>query len=272
MLGAIIGDVIGSVYEWHNHKSPAFDLFSRFTRFTDDTVLTVAIADAVMSRQKRRNSILDYYASKRLYASRLRQYARWFPDAGYGQRFEYWAKLNEAKPYKSYGNGSAMRVSPIGFASRTLEEALTESRRSAAVTHNHRHGIRGAQAVAAAVFLGKDGMSKTELKRFIQRRFKYPLERTLDEIRPNYAFDPSCQGSVPQAITAFLESVDFEDAIRKAISIGGDSDTIACITGGIAQAYYKEMPSEMVSEVMIRLDAKFRGVIRAFNEKYDIPV
>lgn len=270
MLGAIIGDVIGSVFEWHNVKSTDFDLFSRFTRFTDDTVMTVAAADAVLSRQKEKNSITDYFASKRLYASRFRQYYRWFPDAGYGQKFEGWAKNPSSNAYRSYGNGSAMRVSPIGFASSSLEEALTESKRSAVVTHNHRHGIRGAQSVAAAIYLANHGKSKSEIKDYIQRKFKYNLDQRLDEIRPNYTFDPSCQGSVPQAIIAFLESDHFEDAIRKAISLGGDSDTIACITGGIAQAYYKEIPRVLVSEVMLKLDLRFRTIIRAFNAKYHI--
>ncbi|GMK39581.1 hypothetical protein PCCS19_26350 [Paenibacillus sp. CCS19] len=246
MLGAIIGDVIGSVYEWHNTKSTEFSLYNRFTRFTDDTVLTIAIADAVLCRQKHKNKITDYFASKKLYANRLRHYYYQFPDAGYGQKFEEWARQRDAKPYKSYGNGSAMRVSPIGFASQSLEEALLESKRSALVTHNHREGIRGAQAIAAAVFLARTGSPKTDIKKFIQKRFNYNLEQKLDQIRPNYTFDPSCQGSVPQAIIAFMESENFEDAIRKAISLGGDSDTIACMTGGIAQAFYKEMPKEMV--------------------------
>ncbi|MBD3922941.1 ADP-ribosylglycohydrolase family protein [Paenibacillus sp. PR3] len=272
MLGAIIGDVIGSVYEWHNMKSTEFPLYSRFTRFTDDTVLTVAVADAVLSRNKQKNRLADYLASKQLYASRYRQYYHWFPDAGYGQKFEEWAKNRSSKPYRSYGNGSAMRVSPIGFASQTLEEALAESRRSAIVTHNHRHGIKGAQAVAAAIFLARHGESKAEIKDYIQRKFKYNLEQSLDEIRPTYTFDPSCQGSVPQAIIAFLESDHFEDAIRKAISIGGDSDTIACIAGGIAHAFYKEIPSEMASDVMLKLDPRFRSIIREFNSKYEIPM
>ncbi|MFD0675597.1 MULTISPECIES: ADP-ribosylglycohydrolase family protein [unclassified Paenibacillus] len=261
MLGAIIGDVIGSVFEWHNNKSTEFELFSRFTRFTDDTVLTVAIADAVLKRKQHSNIWVDYYVSKKLYANLLRQY---------GQKFEEWAHNREAKPYKSYGNGSAMRVSPIGFACNTLEEVLIESKRSAIVTHNHRHGVIGAQAVACAVFLAKNNKSKQQIKDFIQRRFKYNLNQRLDEIKPDYSFDPTCQGSVPQAIIAFLESTDFEDAIRKAISIGGDSDTIACITGGIAQAYYKEIPKDIVSEVMIRLDPKQREIIGLFNDRYEI--
>ncbi|MCR8630635.1 ADP-ribosylglycohydrolase family protein [Paenibacillus radicis (ex Xue et al. 2023)] len=185
MLGAIIGDVIGSVFEWHNNKSTEFELFSRFTRFTDDTVLTVAIADAVLKRKKHSNIWVDYYVSKKLYANLLRQYAQWYPNVGYGQKFEEWAHNREAKPYKSYGNGSAMRVSPIGIACSTIEEVLIESKRSAIVTHNHRHGIMAAQATACAVFLAKNNKSKQQIKDFIQRKFKYNLNQRLDEIRPN---------------------------------------------------------------------------------------
>ncbi|MDF2651515.1 MAG: ADP-ribosylglycohydrolase [Paenibacillus sp.] len=272
MLGAVIGDVIGSVFEWHNTKSTEFKLYDRFTRFTDDTVLTVAIADAILNKKKQSNKLFDYYASKRLYANKLRQYARWYPNVGYGQKFEEWVLSNNPKPYRSYGNGSAMRVCPIGFAFSSLEEVMIESRRSALVTHNHRQGIIGAQAVACAVFLARNNKSKDEIQSFIQQRFKYNLKQRLDDIRPNYAFDPSCQGSVPQAIIAFLESTDFEDAIRKAISIGGDSDTIACITGGIAHAYYKEIPKDIISEVMLRLDLKLRQIIGLFNDKYNISV
>ncbi|WP_282940167.1 ADP-ribosylglycohydrolase family protein [Paenibacillus sp. RC67] len=272
MLGAVIGDVIGSVFEWHNVKTTEFKLYDRFTRFTDDTVLTVAIADAVLNRKKQNNKLIDHYASKKLYAIKLKQYTRWYPNVGYGQKFEEWAKNNNSKPYRSYGNGSAMRVSPIGFAYSTLEEVLMESKLSAIVTHNHRQGVIGAQAVACAVYLGRTLQSKDEIKSFIQNKFKYNLSQKLDDIRPAYAFDPSCQGSVPQAIIAFLESCDFEDAIRKAISIGGDSDTIACITGSIAHAYYKKIPKEIISEVMLRLDYKLREVIGLFNEKYNIPV
>lgn len=196
----------------------------------------------------------------------------WYPNVGYGQKFEEWVISNNPKPYKSYGNGSAMRVCPIGFACNSIDEVLIESRRSAIVTHNHRQGIIGAQAVACAVYLGRNNKSKDEIQSFIQMKFKYNLKQRLVDIRPNYAFDPSCQGSVPQAIIAFLESTDFEDAIRKAISIGGDSDTIACMTGGIAQAFYKEIPKDMVSEVMLRLDLKLRQIIGLFNDTYNISV
>ncbi|MFC0216289.1 ADP-ribosylglycohydrolase family protein [Paenibacillus chartarius] len=272
MLGAVVGDVIGSVFEWHNVKSTEFKLFDRFTRYTDDTVLTIAIADAVLSKNMHSNWLRDYYNGKKLYANKLRQYAKWYPGVGYGQKFEEWAANPSAQAYRSYGNGSAMRVSPIGFAYDSLEVVIRESKRSALVTHNHKHGIVGAQAVACAVFLARKNHSKTEIQDFIMRKFRYNLNQTLDEIRPQYGFDPSCQGSVPQAIIAFLESTDFEDAIRKAISIGGDSDTIACITGGIAQAYYKQIPKSLVTEVMLRLDYKLREIIGLFNDKYNIKI
>ncbi|MFC0211108.1 ADP-ribosylglycohydrolase family protein [Paenibacillus chartarius] len=270
MLGAVVGDVIGSVFEWHNNKSTDIKLFDRFTRFTDDTVLTIAIADAVLSKKKNSNWLIDYYYGQKLYANKLRQYAKWYPGVGYGQKFEEWVANNSSKGYRSYGNGSAMRVSPIGFAYDSLEEVLRESKRSALVTHNHKQGIVGAQAVACAVFLARKNHSKTEIQDFIMDKFRYNLNQKLDEIRPKYAFDSSCQGSVPQAIIAFLESSNFEDAIRKAISIGGDSDTIACITGGIAQAFYKRIPNNLVSEVMLRLDYKLKEIIALFNTKYNI--
>lgn len=268
MLGAIIGDVIGSVYEWHNVKSTNFELFSRFTRFTDDTVLTVAVADAVLSLPQHRFGFREGMLRKRCYAARLKQYARWYPNAGYGQRFEQWAASADTGPYGSYGNGSAMRVSPIGFAFPTLQEVMREAKRSAVVTHNHRDAVAGAQAVAGAVFLARTGASKAEIRAWAQRTFRYNLEQRLDDIRPSYSFDPSCKGSVPQAIIAFLESRDYEEAIRLAISIGGDSDTIACMTGGIAHAFYKKLPADWVSAAMLKLDLKQRQVIAAFQETY----
>jgi len=268
MLGAIIGDVIGSVYEWHNVKTTDFPLFQRFTRFTDDTVLTVAVADALLSRTARGSRWLDRRASKRLYAAKLRQYALWYPGAGYGERFEKWARTRGAGPYRSYGNGSAMRVSPIGYAFDSLDEVLRQARWSAAVTHNHRDGVRGAQAVAGAVFLARTGASKAEIRAFVERRCRYSLRRTLEQIRPAYAFDASCAGSVPEALTAFLESDGFEDAIRKAISLGGDSDTIACMAGAVAEAYYGSPPAQLASEVLLKLDYKQQDILRAFQSRF----
>jgi ADP-ribosylglycohydrolase len=270
MIGAIIGDVIGSVFEWHNVKTTEFELFSRESKFTDDTVMTIALADALLSKQTFRNPIKDEFESRTTYTAKLKQYGHRYPDAGYGNMFNEWIKAGNPKPYKSYGNGSAMRVSPIGFAANTLQEVLKESKRSARVTHNHHEGIKGAQAVASAVFLANNGESKENIKLFIERKFKYNLNRKLDDIRPTYKFDSSCQGSVPEAIVSFLESVNFEDAIRKAISLGGDSDTIACITGGLAQAYYKKIPAEILNETLFRLDNGMKMIIKEFNKKYKI--
>lgn len=272
MFGAIIGDIIGSTFEWHNVKTVDFELFSRASRFTDDTVMTVAIADAILNKEHHKNSIIDAIESKKTYAYKLKEYGKKYPDVGYGRMFEQWLSDNDLKPYNSYGNGSAMRVSPIDFAFETLEEVLKEAKRSAIVTHNHREGIKGAQAVASAVFLARKGSSKKEIKDFIEMKFKYNLSQRLDDIRPNYKFDSSCQGSVPQAIIAFLESESFEDSIRKAISIGGDSDTIACIAGGIAQAYYKEIPGFIVDRVRLILDSGLKRVMDNFNDRYDIVI
>lgn len=269
MLGAIIGDVIGSAYEWRNVKTTDFELFSNRTHFTDDTVLTVAIADAVMYILDQ-DPALSVGERKKVYASKLKEYGRKFPDAGYGHSFKKWLDSSLLEPYGSYGNGSAMRVSPIGYAFDSLDEVLEEAKLSAAVTHNHREGIKGAQAVASAVFIARTGGNKEQIKEFIEKQFKYDLSRKLDDIRPDYKFDSSCQGSVPQAITAFLESEDYEDVIRKAISIGGDSDTIACIAGGIAQAYYKEIPKYLIDRVWLILDPGFKRIISQFNERYNI--
>jgi ADP-ribosylglycohydrolase len=270
MIGAVIGDVIGSVFEWHNVKTTDFELFSRESRFTDDTVMTIAVADALMSKEHYRNPIRDELESRRTYGAKLKEYGHKYPDAGYGNMFMEWVKSDTNKPYRSYGNGSAMRVSPIGFALNSLDEVLKEAKRSARVTHNHPEGIKGAQAVAAAIFLAKTGESKQGIKCRVEKMFKYNLSRSLDEIRPLYKFDSSCRGSVPEAIIAFLESESFEDAIRKAISIGGDSDTIACIAGGIAQAYYKKIPYDIVNDTFFRLDIGLKKVIREFNHRYNV--
>jgi ADP-ribosylglycohydrolase len=270
MIGAIIGDVIGSVFEWHNVKTTEFKLFSRESKFTDDTVMTIAVADALLSKQTFKNPIKDALESRTTYIAKLKQYGHRYPNVGYGNMFNDWLKESSPKPYKSYGNGSAMRVSSIGFAFDTLEEVLKESKRSAKITHNHRDGIKGAQAVATAVFFAKNGESKDSIKHRLENMFKYNLSRKLDEIRPKYMFDSSCQGSVPEAIIAFLESEHFEDAIRKAISLGGDSDTIACITGAVAQAYYNKIPTEIIDDTFFRLDIGMKTIIRQFNEKYKV--
>ncbi len=267
MLGAIVGDVIGSFYEWHNVKTVNFELFTRQSRFTDDTVLTVAIADAILYIMSQ-NPALSVAQRKKVYACKLKEYGNKFPHAGYGQSFIEWLSSDSLGPYGSYGNGSAMRVSPIGYAFDSLDKVLEEAKLSAAVTHNHKEGIKGAQAVASAVFIARTGGSKEQIKQFIEKQFIYDLNQKLDDIRPAYKFDSSCQGSVPQAIIAFLESEDYEDAVRKAVSIGGDSDTIACIAGGIAQAYYKEIPKYLIDRVWLMLDSGLKRVINQFNERY----
>lgn len=256
MLGAIAGDIIGSVYEHNPIKSTEFPLFDPYSRFTDDTVLTVAVAFAILER-------IDY-------AQAFRIFARKYPDAGYGQFFYYWMMSDESEPYNSWGNGSAMRVSPIGFAFDSTEDVLSEAEWTAAVTHDHEEGIKGAQAAALAIFLARTGNSKDEIKREISERFSYDLNRTLVEIRPDYSFDVSCQGTVPEAIIAFLESTDFEDAIRNAISLGGDSDTLACITGGVAQAFYKTIPNRIVDGVKERLPDGFLSILNEFNAVYGL--
>nr|VFK14992.1 MAG: ADP-ribosylglycohydrolase [Candidatus Kentron sp. LFY] len=256
MLGAIAGDIIGSVYEydWNNIKTKAFELFSEASFFTDDSVLTIALADAIIGKND--------------YGQVMRRYYRRYPHAGYGGSFHQWAATPGSGPYNSWGNGSAMRTSPVGHAFDTLDEVLSKAEYYAAFTHNHREGIKGAQASAASVFLARKGASREEIRGFIEERFGYDLSRTLDEIRPDYRFDESCQGTVPQALTAFMESRDFEDAIRNAISIGGDSDTLACITGGIAEAFYGGVPEPIREAAMEILDEDLRTVVAAFYREY----
>jgi ADP-ribosylglycohydrolase len=258
MLGAIAGDIIGSVYEGSPIKSKQFPLFSKESRFTDDTILTVAIADAVLNNRE--------------YDAVLKQWGRQYPNAGYGGRFYQWLFEEDSQPYNSWGNGAAMRVSPIGFAYQTIDEVLTQAELSAAVTHNHPEGIKGAQATTMAIYLARIGKSKMAIKNEIQHRFDYNLDRRLDSIRVDYGFDVSCQGSVPESIIAFLESHDFEDAVRNAISLGGDSDTMACIAGGIAQAYYKFIPKNIVSKIRSLLPDGFIKVVDAFSGRYDVCV
>ena len=254
MIGAIAGDIIGSVYEANPIKSISFPLFSAHSRFTDDTVLTVAVAFSILND-------VDY-------AYAIKNYGLKYPHAGYGGSFYRWLYSAESQPYNSWGNGSAMRVSPVGFAFNSIEDVLAEAKKSAEVTHNHPEGIKGAQATALAIYLAREGKSKAEIRREISERFAYDLNRTIDEIRPDYRFDVSCQGSVPEAIIAFLESKDYEDAIRKGISLGGDSDTIACIAGGIAHAFYKEIPSEIISRARNMLPEEFLAIIDEFTLIY----
>ncbi len=258
MLGAIAGDIIGSIYEISNHRSKDFPLFSEGCRFTDDTVLTVAIADCLMHQGN--------------YVEYIKNYARRYPTRGYGGRFIEWMRSEAMEPYNSWGNGSAMRVSPIGFAYEDRDAVMLEAKCSAEVTHNHPEGVKGAQATAITVFMARKGYSKEQIKAEIVNSFGYDLSRTLDEIRPTYKFDVSCQGTVPQAITAFLESTDFEDAIRNAISLGGDSDTLTCITGAIAEAYYGGVPKAIAEKVFTYLPPTVRQVVEEFMIKFALPI
>lgn len=254
MIGAVIGDIIGSVYEHKNIKTTLFPLFSYGSKYTDDTVLTVAIADCLLNN--------------RSYAEVLKEYGQKYPYAGYGISFFHWIFSEKSDPYGSWGNGSAMRVSPVGYWFETFDSVLQEAEKSAEVTHNHIEGIKGAQATAGSIFLARTGASKNEIKRYIEKTFSYDLDRSLDDIRPSYTFDVSCQGSVPEAIIAFIESKDFIDAIRLAISIGGDSDTIACIAGAIAEAFYKQIPTNVLVKAKELLPDELLTVIEQFEEKY----
>lgn len=250
MLGALAGDIIGSRFEWRNLKSKVFDLFTAESRFTDDTVHTVTLAQSLLNGVP--------------YQQLLREYFHLYPDAGYGGRFRAWASSNQADPYQSFGNGAAMRVSPVGWYFQDLQSVLVAAEQSAAVTHDHPEGIKGAQAVAGAIFLARKGADKACIRQYIGGTFGYDLTRTLDQIRPDYRFDVSCQGTVPPALIAFLESTDFEDAIRNAVSLGGDSDTLACITGSVAEAFYGGVPEPIQAEVWTRLDHRLISVAKNF--------
>lgn len=254
MLGAIAGDIIGSVYESNTIKTKEFPLFDPRCHFTDDTVLTVALADAILNHR-------DYGVTMKSYFHR-------YPNAGYGASFYRWALSSSNQPYYSYGNGAAMRINPVGWAFERLEEVLEKARHYTEVTHNHPEGIKGAQATAAAIFLARTGRSKEEIRSYIETTFNYDLSRTLDEIRPGYVFNGSCQGTVPEAITAFLDSNDFEDAIRNAVSLGGDSDTLACITGGIAEAFYAGVPRFISEKVWEILDDALKAVALNFTNRF----
>ncbi|WP_035293845.1 ADP-ribosylglycohydrolase family protein [Clostridium sp. KNHs214] len=252
MIGSIAGDIIGSVFERKNIKSKEFQLFNHCSRFTDDTVLTIATMDSIINNKTFTKSYKEWF--------------RKYPDAGFGGNFYRWAFSEDTKPYNSWGNGSAMRVSPVGYMYNSLEEVMLKAKESAEVTHNHVEGIKGAQAVAASVYLAKSGSDKEDIKKFIENTFKYDLDESLYSIRKWYAFDVSCEGSVPQAIRAFLEAKNYEDAIRNAISIGGDSDTIACIAGGIAEAYYKKVPQYIISEAYGMLSEEMVNIVKKFYE------
>ncbi len=256
MLGAIAGDIFGAAYEHHPFKRDDFDLFIEPRYFTDDTVLTVATADALMGDGD--------------YAAAYRSWGRLYPNRGYGTWFHKWLGDPNRGPYNSYGNGSAMRVSPIGWAFDTVDEVLAEAERSAAVTHDHPEGIKGAQATAVAVHLARIGATKKEIRHEISARFAYDLDRTVETIRPDYRFEVSCQRSVPEALIAFLDADDFEHTIRLAISLGGDADSQAAIAGGVAEAFFGGVPGRIEAEVGFLLDEQLGQVVDRFVQAHGI--
>lgn len=254
MLGAIAGDIAGSAYEDRPVKRKDVSLFGPLATFTDDTVLTIAVADALLG--------------DRDYGRALRTYTRRHPLRGYGSHFLRWAVVPAMGPYNSFGNGSAMRVSPVAWAFDSQDDVLREAARTAECTHNHPEGVKGAQATALAVFLARNGEDKESIRQRISGRFGYDLSRTVDEIRPGYAFDVTCQGSVPEAIVAFLDSHSYEDALRNAVSLGGDSDTQACIAGAIAEAFYQKVPSEFIRQVREQLTPDLWGKTLEFYARF----
>ena len=262
MYGAILGDIIGSPYEFdRGNKTKDFPLFSRNSKFTDDSVMTLAVADAFLSIAPNTD---DADIRRRLIQS-MQFYGQTFPHAGYGGMFRRWLKAPNPQPYGSYGNGSAMRVSSAGWLFDNLETVRHMARLSAEVTHNHPEGIKGAEATAIAIYLARTGSTKAEIKAYIEANFHYDLSRTCDEIRPTYHHVESCQETVPEAITAFLEGESFEDVIRTAVSLGGDCDTLTCIAGSIAEAFYG-VPEELKAECCKRLPEDLLEVLRRFDE------
>lgn len=262
MYGAILGDMIGAPYEFdRSPKTKNFPLFSRGTEFTDDSVMTIAVADALLDTIGKTDDEI-----KAALVASMRKWGKRYPDAGYGGRFYGWLRARNPEPYGSYGNGSAMRVSSAGWLSDTLDETRRIARLTAEVTHNHPEGIKGAEATASAIFLARTGTNKEKIKDYIVNEFGYDLSRTCDEIRPTYHHVESCQKTVPEAITAFLEGDDFEDVIRTAVSLGGDCDTLTCIAGSIAEAFYG-IPDEMIAECRNRLPKDMLAVLDRFSEK-----
>jgi len=264
MLGAVIGDIAGSRFERNNHKSKEFELLSLLDgcRLTDDSVMTLAVAKAILSCNG------DYAELGKRTASSMRSFGKAYPRAGYGERFQRWIVSEDPQPYHSYGNGAAMRVSACGYAADSLEEAVQLARLVTEVTHDHPEAIKAAEAVATAIYLAINGKTMQEIRSFIEEKY-YLIDFTLDSIRPDYCFDDSCQGSVPQAFEAFFEAVSFEDAIRNAISIGGDSDTIAAITGSIAEAYFG-IPGGLRRHANVFLNDEFREIINRFEERFGL--
>ncbi len=260
MLGAIIGDVVGSRFEWDNIKTKDFELFTDDCLVTDDSVMTLAIAKAIMES----NSNFENLSVKAI--EYMQKLGRKYPYSGYGGNFARWLHSSNPKPYNSWGNGAAMRVSSVAFAGKSLEEVIELSKKVTEVTHNHPEGIKGAEATAVAIYMAHTGSSLEEIKKYINENY-YNIDFTLDEIRDEYTFDISCQGTVPQSLAAFFESTSFEDAIRNAISLGGDSDTLAAITGSIASAYYG-IPIDIRKKAIEYLDKYLSEILFEFENRY----
>ena len=262
MFGAILGDIIGSPYEFDmGNKTKDFPLFSKHSHFTDDSVMTIAVAEVLMESTGQSD---DEIKGTLIYS--MQRWGRKYPTAGYGGMFYYWLREKDPQPYNSFGNGSAMRVSSAGWLYDTLEETRHIARLTAEVSHNHPEGIKGAEATASAIFLARTGKSKDEIHDYIIKEFGYDLSRTCDEIRPTYHHVETCQQTVPEAITAFLDGIDFEDVIRTAVSLGGDCDTLTCIAGGIAEAYYG-VPDELRKECINRLPKDMAEVLLDFEKR-----
>lgn len=264
MWGAIAGDIIGSTHEFARPatKTTRFGpLFPSGSEFTDDTILTIATAQALLDTSEQR-PIPDY-------GKAYLEWGRRYPSS-YGGRFAEWLRSDSSKPYNSLGNGSAMRVGPIGWAFESLNDTLNQARLSAMPTHNHEEGIKGAQSVAHAIYSARHGSDKEEIRSQIEKEYGYDLRRTIGEIRPDYRFDETCPGTVPESIIAFLESHDFESAVRLAVSLGGDADTLACITGSIAEAYYGKLPHSIMHETRSHIRKDMLDVADRFVERFDV--
>lgn len=260
MIGAIIGDIVGSRFEWHNIKSKDFEFFMNKCRPTDDSIMTLALAQAILVSKP------DHSDLAKNAVECMQSLGRRYPNCGYGRGFYKWIFSNTPTPYNSYGNGAAMRVSSAGFAAESLEDAKEISAKITEVSHDHPEGIKGAEATAVAIYMARTGSSLLEIRDYIDKNY-YPMDFSLDGIRATYSFKASCQETVPQALMAFFESTDFEDAIRNAISIGGDSDTLAAICGGVAEAYYG-VPADIRKKALSFLDKQLIEILEAFEDKY----
>lgn len=257
MIGAIIGDYVGSTYEFHNTKDYYFEMITPQSEITDDSIMSIAIADAILQGKP--------------YAERMRYWGNKYPNpkGAYGGSFSAWLRSSNPQPYNSWGNGSAMRVSPIGFAFDSLEQTLLQAKLSAECTHNHEEGIKGAQATATTIFLARQGETKQWIKKYIESKFGYNLGFKIADIKESYSFNESCQGTVPPAIVCYLESTSFEDAIRLAVSLGGDSDTLGCITGSIAEADHTyRIPPDLIEAALRTTPSDLKAIVTQFVEKY----